>query len=48
MVNDNANDSNSQAVIPMKFYQAFINFYPYSAYKIISNDYFLVESFYNF
>ncbi|MCQ2819842.1 MAG: hypothetical protein MJ252_21465 [archaeon] len=48
MVNDNANDSNSQAVIPMKFYQAFINFYPYSAYKIINNDYFLVESFYNF
>jgi hypothetical protein len=34
--------------LPIKFLQAFLNFYPYSLYRVISYDKFIVDSFYNF
>lgn len=34
--------------LPMKYLQAFLSFYPYSLYRIISNDRFAIDSFYNF
>ena len=34
--------------LPMKYLQAFLSFYPYSLYRIVSNDRFAIDSFYNF
>ena len=34
--------------LPMKYLQAFLNFYPYSLYRIISIDRFAIDAFYNF
>lgn len=34
--------------LPMKYLKAFLNFYPYSLYRIISIDRFAIDAFYNF
>ena len=40
--------SEGSICIPLKYIQAFINFYPYSSYHLLDNDNFIVDSFYNF
>lgn len=40
--------NNSSIELPIKYLQAFLNFYPYSLYRIVSYDRFIVDSFYNF
>lgn len=35
-------------VIPLRYLQAFLTFYPYSLYNVITNDKFIVHSFFNF
>ena len=42
------NKKNVSIELPMKFLQAFLNFYPYSLYRVVSYDKFIVDSFYNF
>ena len=34
--------------LPMKFLQTFLNFYSYSLYRVVNQDTFIVDSFYNF
>ena len=34
--------------LPMKFLQTFLNFYSYSLYRVVNQDKFIVDSFYNF
>ena len=40
-------EKKSSIELPMKYLQAFLNFYPYSLYRIVSNERFAVDSFYN-
>ena len=41
-------EKKSSIELPMKYLQVFLNFYPYSLYRILSPDRFAVDSFYNF
>lgn len=41
-------DKKSSIELPMKYLQVFLNFYPYSLYRIVSPQRFAVDSFYNF
>ena len=48
LINDNAKAYSSKIIIPLKYFKEFVNFYQYSLYKIIDNQYFEVIKFYNF
>ena len=41
-------EKKSSIELPMKYLQVFLNFYPYSLYRILSPDRFAVDSLYNF
>ena len=46
-LNQNINKENN-ICIPLKYLQAFLNFYPYASFNVIDNQSFVVNSFYNF
>ena len=46
-INKNINKENN-ICIPLKFLQAFLNFYPFASFIVVDNQSFVVNSFYNF
>ena len=46
-INKNINKENN-ICIPLKFLQAFLNFYPFASFVVVDNQSFVVNSFYNF
>lgn len=44
----NENVKETPLLIPLKYFQAFLNFYPYASYNIINNQLFVINSLYNF